>query len=198
MGIVIFKSCFLNKLFLLTRYAFAYAVMIFCIPAEAFAQNHSASSLTESNIKSFIEQSTRMTSRSLDTSVDTVVAFFETHLHSDARFKSTLTFHIPENPSQEKSMTLDKNEFIENVRSGAQSLSDYKTDVRVSSVKISSDGRKATVQTKGTESGKMSVEGHEVPVEGQSSCDQIIMLSDDDIIQMYNANCNTDITFKNF
>ncbi|HRQ61993.1 MAG TPA: hypothetical protein PLO23_10880, partial [Alphaproteobacteria bacterium] len=68
--------------------------------------------------------------------------------------------------------------------------------IAVREVKIASSGKSATVKTDSTEEGVMDVEGQQVPILGQSTCDQIIMLSDKAVIQMFNANCTTIIRFK--
>ncbi len=178
-------------------FALAFGLAVTSMPHAAAAQ-HSTDQLTEENIAAFIEESTRMTSRGLDAAPEDIAAFFETHLHPQARFKSNITFHIPEQPSQEKAVTLTRAEFIDSLESGSQSLGEYETSIDVESVQISSDGRKATAKTRGSETGIMTIEGQPVPVEGESECTQIIMLSDEDIIQMYNANCKTSINFRNY
>jgi len=71
--------------------------------------------------------------------------------------------------------------------------------VEVTSIDISKDQRKATVLTHGTEQGMMEVQpGQSVPIIGTSNCTQILMLSKNDILQMFNAKCETSIEFTGF
>lgn len=175
------------------------ALGVFTIPSFSHAQ--SVKSLTEDNIKSFVNKTADLTSgKKLEMSSDEIGDYFEEHLHEHARFKSVLKYDIPGFPPQEASMSLDKEEFIDNVKSGAQALSDYKNKIRIKDIKISSDKRKATVQTTGSESGIMPVSSdgktkQHIPVEGASTCQQILML-EKGTIQMYSANCETKIKFS--
>lgn len=95
-------------------------------------------------------------------------------------------------------MALDKEDFIESIQAGGQALSNYENNVQILEIKISSDKRKATVQTQGHETGTMNADGQELPVQGNSNCHQIVMLSEKGIIQMYNANCETTISFQDY
>ena len=114
-------------------------------------------------------------------------------------FKSAIKYNVPGFPSQENSMSLDKDQFIDSVLSGQQALQDYESSIDIQSIKISRDKTKATVQTRSTENGVMPIPSESgsaemIPVRGDSSCDQILML-EKKIIQMYSANCTTEITF---
>lgn len=159
--------------------------------------------LTEESITEFIEKTTEMTSgQGLDYDPEEIKSFLEEHLHKKARFKSTMKYNIPGYPSQSASMTLDKMQFIESVGKGADSVSDYETNVEIKNIRISKDTTKATVQTESMERGMipMSSDGvttEFVPIIGSSSCNQIIMY-EERTIQMYSANCKTIINFEDF
>lgn len=181
-------------------YLFLLAFFIFS-PFQGYAQDSQL--LTEERIKEFIHKSSDITNgMQKDMSKEEIAAFLNTHLHENARFKSNMKYVIPGYPSKENKMTVNKEEFIENVQSGAQTLEDYSHEISVKTINISSDKRKATVLTSGKEAGTMVIntDGKEqkVPVIGQSSCNQIIMLSDANVIQMFNANCSTEIQFQDF
>ena len=155
--------------------------------------------LTKNNIENFVQTLTEMTSgNNLESSSSQIIQFLESHLHPKARFKSALVFNVPGHPAQENSMALDKEDFINSLADGAKAVQSYESSVEVKNIRISKDKKKATLKTESREQGMMNVEGEQIPVEGNSSCDQIIMLSDDGIIQMYNANCKTVIEFQEF
>lgn len=166
------------------------------VSSSAFSQE-TVPSLTEDSIKAFIARTSDVTNhKAADLAGDGVKTYLETHLHPSARFKSKMTYEIPGYPAKETELALDKNEFIDSVGAGAQSVSEYSNTIAVKEVKIASSGKSATVKTESSEEGVMNVEGQNVPILGQSNCDQIIMLSDQGVIQMFNANCKTQIRFK--
>lgn len=160
--------------------------------------------LSEAEIRDFIQETNDVTNGGTsERPVEDIVAFLNTHLHKDARFKSKMVYNIPGYPPKETELALNKQEFIDNVQSGAKTVQDYEHSITVKSVQISSDKRKATVLTNGREEGTMPVQdgnggSQDVPITGYSTCHQIIMLSDQNVIQMFNANCNTEITFEDF
>ncbi|MBP7721421.1 MAG: hypothetical protein KA155_02690 [Alphaproteobacteria bacterium] len=167
------------------------------------AQAQAVTELTDDNIRSFIEQTTAITSgRESEMDDEQINNYLDEHLHHDARFKSTMRYAIPGFDTQVKIMTVDKDDFIESIHQSANTMDGYESQIEVSEIKISKDGRKATLKTRTLESGKMpvsdNIELEEVPVEGMSTCTQTLMLSKEDIIQMYNATCVTDIQFKTF
>jgi hypothetical protein len=178
------------------------AFFCFCLLPAGYAHaEQKIARLSEDNIRAFIEETTAMTSgKNLEKSPEEISAFLNKHLTKDAHFKSSMKYVIPGYPPQENSMSMEKEDFIASVQKGAESLADYESSVEIGTIKISRDGKKATIQTKSTESGimPMAIEGatQHVPVKGSSSCNQIIVLNDG-VIQMYNANCATIINFVN-
>lgn len=154
-------------------------------------------SLTEDNIKAFINRTTEMTNRkSADLGGAEAKSFFEKHLHPNARFKSKMVYEIPGFPAKQAELALDKGEFIESLAGGSQAIDNYSNKINIKSVKIASSGKSATVDSESMEEGVMHVEGQAVPMLGVSTCNQILMLSDQGVIQMFNANCTTQIRFK--
>ncbi len=160
--------------------------------------------LSEDNITEFIEKTAALTSgQTLEMSLSDIIAYFEDHLDEDSRFKSTMQFNVPGYPAQKTALSLDKEEFIENVQKGAQSVESYENNVTIKKIRISKDKTKATVETVGVEQGMMEIadesgQSQIVPIEGTSTCSQIIKLSDEGVIQMYNAKCDTNVSFKEF
>lgn len=155
------------------------------------------SNLTEDNVKAFIARTSDVTNNKAE-GLDGpgIQTYLQTHLHESARFKSKMTYEIPGYPAKETELALDKDEFMDTVAAGAEAVAKYSNEITVKEVKIASSGKSATVKTESTEEGLMAVEAEQVPILGQSTCDQIIMLSDEGIIQMFNANCTTVIRFK--
>jgi hypothetical protein len=182
--------------------ALALALIIIMLPVTAKAAEHKAKRLTDANIRAFVTELTQMTSGSnLNTSTANISKFLDVHLHPRARFVSSLEYVIPGHPTQNKSMSLDKSQFIESVQAGSQALDNYENKVEIKSIKISNDRRNATIETRGRENGVMNVSAdglsnERVPVDGYSDCTQIIMLDKKDILQIYNATCKTVINFK--
>ena len=155
-------------------------------------------------IKAFIQKTSDITSgQDLQMSQSQIQAFLKRHLHKDSRFKSSIQYDIPGFPAQANSIALNKEQFMKNIAEGSQTLEEYYNEVEILDIQISSDKRKATVKTIGTETGVMiiSPDGaseQRIPIEGHSTCNQIITISKRHVVQMYNANCETKISFKEY
>lgn len=183
-----------GKAVLVRAYA-CFALAFFLFTPTAYSQTVTA--LTEDNVKAFISRTSDVTNNKAEgLDGNGIKTYLQTHLHENARFKSKMTYEIPGFPSKEAELALDKEEFMDTVAAGAQTVDKYSNQIAVREVKIASSGKSATVKTDSTEEGLMAVEGEHVPILGQSTCDQIIMLSDKGVIQMFNANCTTIIRFK--
>lgn len=174
------------------------AVLAFTVgPAGAASK---IAKLTEENVTAFINKTTEITAGGVtDMSPEEIAAYLEGHIEKKARFKSTMKYNIPGYPPQETSMSLEKKDFIESVKKGAEEISDYDSEIQIESIKISSKGDKATVGTTSIEHGMMpmSLDGvstQMIPVDGSSSCTQILTL-EKGVIQMFGANCVTVINF---
>lgn len=190
-----------------TRFYSAFFLFFFSASA-LFAQGSAClagddvSTLTKQNVKAFIEETTDITTGNGELSAEKINTYLDKHLDKKARFKSVMKYHIPGMPSQEVSFSLGKDEFMQSVRKGAESTQDYETVVEIRDIKIASNGKKAFVKTKNTEYATMAVPtdtgGSEaVPMEGVSECMQILSLNKG-IIQMYSANCVTNIQFMEY
>ena len=159
--------------------------------------------LTQNNVKAFIENTTDITTtNSRQLSAKKIQRYLDKHLDKDARFKSLMKYNIPGMPPQEASLSLDKEQFMEYVIKGAETVQDYDTLVEIKDIKIASEGKKAFVKTQNTEYATMPVptemgSAQDVPMEGVSECTQILLLKKG-AIKMYNANCVTDIHFLEY
>ncbi len=178
----------------------SFLLLVLCLPGTSHAERK-VTKLTEDAIKDFIIQTADITSgKDGSMSQEKIKTYLNHHLDKGARFKSTMIYAIPGQPAQKNSMSLNKKEFIDSVNEGQKAVDEYETQVEVESVKISKDGKKATVQTASREQALMPItleDGavEEVPIEGNSNCNQIITLSKKGVIQMFSAQCTTTITF---
>lgn len=159
--------------------------------------------LSEENITEFIEKTTTMTTAGqTEFSASEVEKHLEKHLDKNARFKSTIRYHIPGGQTQEAALGLDKEEFIKTIQKGDEEMQNYSSEVSIKEINISSNGKTATVITEAYEQGTMPFNptadvSEEVPLEGQSKCSQVILLNKG-VIQMYTAICETDIHFQQY
>lgn len=180
--------------------AFCAAMLFLAFSSHSYSAH---AQLTDDSVRDFIEETTQITSgQDLDASADDIRNYLKRHLAPKSRFKSTVTFSVPGFPTQRKALSLKKKDFIDSVIHGQKSLTHYETAITVETIRISKDGRKASVTTSGIESGFMPVPGEDgdedIPVDGTSECSQIITLNDSNVIQMYHANCKTNIVFSGF
>lgn len=168
------------------------------MPTPAHAQN--ITKLTDENVREFIETTAAiMNGQHSDMTDEEIDAYLELHIESGARFKSTMRYTIPGYEVQEKIMSVNKDEFMRGINEASNSVDGYENQIQIDDISITDDGKKAIVKTRSHESGKMpvtdNIEQAEVPIEGVSSCSQIITLNKKNVIQMYGATCVTDIEF---
>ena len=172
--------------------------MFLIMPPPACGQ--AIESLTEENIRAFVEKTSLITTgKETEMSDDETNAYLAAHIHPQAKFKSTMRITVPGFETQETKMALNKESFIANVYKTSTSVSDVESQLEVSNIRIMSKGRRATLQTRSLESGTIPVwdqiEVQDVPMAGMSTCMQTIILTDN-VIQMYSAECETDLEFQ--
>ena len=174
------------------------------VAAPSYAKGDKVKKLNKDNVKAFITSTSQMTKGGDEfTSAEAIRTYLEKHLAKDARFISTMTYHIPDMQPQSTSVNFDKTKFMQTVNEGAESIDSYENTVSITDIKIAWGGKKAFVKTESTETGFMAVPGdnegdlEDVPIEGKSNCAQVITLQKG-VIQMSNAVCKTDITFSGF
>ena len=161
------------------------------------------SALTQENVKAFIENTTDITTgNSQDLSPEKITAYLDKHIEKKARFKSVMKYHMPNLPVQQATLSLKKNDFMQSVSEGASTVEGYENLIEIQDIKIASNGKKAFVKTTSTEYATMAVPTEtggteDVPMEGVSECTQIISLNRG-VIQMFSAQCVTDINFLEY
>ncbi|MGB4058545.1 MAG: hypothetical protein WBK77_10745 [Alphaproteobacteria bacterium] len=174
-----------------------------CMGAFSPADAEQISEMTEENIRDFIEKTMSIAKGgNSDIPESEIDSFLEAHIHPDARFKSKINYAVPGFDAQQTSMSIGKGDFIANVHKAESTVSNYESQIEISDIKISTDRTKATLKTRTMESGIMpvsdNIEQENVPMEGMSTCTQMLMLSNTGDIQMFHADCTTDVQFKTF
>ena len=174
--------------------------------AASFAANSHAQStvkkLTQQNVRSFIEHTSKiMKPTGGGTEILKAQNYLKKHLNDSVRFTSTITYHIPGMPSQDIAMKFDKKDFIKTLSQGAEAIEGYNQRVEILDIKISWGSKQAVIKSKNYETGFMAIpDGRNnnelVPIEGVSTCAQIVELNKKGVIQLHNAVCKTDIHFK--
>lgn len=164
------------------------------------ARAQAIENLSEENIRAFIEKTSLITAgKETEMSADEIDTYLSAHIHPQAKFKSTMRFSIPGFEPQETKLALNKDGFIKNVHKTSTSVSDIESQLEVSNIRIMGNGRRATLQTRSLESGTIPVsdqiEVQDVPMAGISTCAQTLILTED-VIQMYSADCKTDLEFQ--
>jgi len=169
--------------------------------ADAQIKNNKLKKLTMDNVSAFIEDTSVLTSnQNIDRDDAKIEAYLDKHIDKKARFRTSIRYMMPNLPAQEKVLTLKKEDYIGQVKQGADSVDHYHSEIEIGDIKISKNKKTASVNTVMTESGIMQVPGEngdtqEIPIDGRSECFQVLKLAKKGHIQMYSANCNTIMQF---
>ncbi|MCB9991931.1 MAG: hypothetical protein H6867_11295 [Rhodospirillales bacterium] len=163
--------------------------------------------LNESNISDFLaEVSAISTGQRPDMLDDDVVNYFTNHMAPKSKLKSQMRYEIPNFPTQENKMELDREQYISTIVKGRHMMEDYTSTVEIRDLKISGGGKQATFTSIITERGKMPFPKDPkkpdvvdiIPIEGESICEQKLAVSFNNFIQMAGADCQTVIRFDPF
>lgn len=164
-------------------------------------------SLDENNIRAFLrdvgEVSTGQRPEMMD---DDVANYFDNHMANNGKFESKMRYEIPNFPTQETEMKLNKEQYINAVLKGRYMMENYRSTIDLQDLKINGNGQSATFTSVITEKGKMPFptdpkkpnEVEIIPIEGKSTCDQRLIVSYNNFIQMARADCSTVISFDPF
>ena len=162
---------------------------LFLIPVNAHAAD-----MTEDSIRAFLEETTRLTHANNGMSDDDIVAFLNTHIADNGRFKSKLLYSINGQTAEPRDVMLDKEGFINNVMQGRNTMQNYTSSVLLKKADI--HGNSAAILTTTEESGLAPMEGNVmVPFTGISNCQQSLREKGGKIV-LAAASCETVITFK--
>ncbi len=134
---------------------------------------------------------------------DELMDYFNSHLANKSLYKSMTRFEIPGFPAKDIEMKLGKEEYIDKIINGRETLEEFNASLEVKALEITHGGKLATIKTISTETGRMpwadqSGQTKYIPVEGHSECDQKLIVSLTGTIQMAGADCLTTISFAPF
>jgi len=159
--------------------------------------------LTQANVEQFVNDVAQV-SGGLREDMDqfSITKYFMKHIAEEGMFISTIEYAMPDMPSSERTLEMDKMNFISHVLQGMGTMNKHETAVQIEYIKIVDNGKRATVMTTNYERGVMPVEDgfgdtQMMPITGTSYCEQELVLSTGNVIQMAGANCDTDINFTN-
>jgi hypothetical protein len=162
------------------------------------------SELNHTNVALFIEEVAAITGGKRDDMDDfTVTEFFLDHVHDSGHFISTIDYSTAADMmNQTKTLEMGKMDFISHILQGLKAMKKHETAVRIEHIKILNAGTEATVTTTNFERGLMPVDDgfggmQMMPVTGTSYCEQDLVLSQAQTIQMRGASCDTSISFEN-
>lgn len=183
----------------------AFNVFLALILSVTFLSNASPekiNTLTEASVEDFIHEVSKISNgERADMDPYSITAFFMNHISEDGQFISKMRYSIPDMPTDERTLEMDKMNFISHTLQSMNTMNRHETLVKVEYIKIEDEGRTATVMTTNYERGMLPVddgfgEASLMPVQGTSYCEQKLVLNNKRVMQMAGANCTTDIVFS--
>jgi len=163
--------------------------------------NGKVNALTETNVTHFITEVAEVAGgKRQDMDQLSIMKYFMDHIADKGMFTSKIEFSLPDMSSNERTLEMDKNNFISHTIEGMKTMTQRETEVKIDYIKIAENGKSAKVNTTNYERGVMPVademgEAQMMPVTGTSYCEQELVLSEKNIIQMAGASCSTNINF---
>jgi hypothetical protein len=168
--------------------------------------------LDRENVTAFINDVQRVVKTGSATmSAQDMADYFNNHIAEKAVFASTMKYEMPGYPAQESALQIGKVEYINGVLGGTGLMKSYEHAVEIKDVEIGNGGRSAKVKTVISEKGEMpwprdgkpAAEGAApdlvpMPVSGTSTCEQTIIISLNNFVQMQRADCYTVLSFDPF
>lgn len=163
--------------------------------------------LTEQNIREFIREVGEISTGQRPDMMDEDVAnYFMNHMSERGRFKSKMRYEIPNFPAQENEISLGREDYISTVVAGRYMMDDYSTDVQIQDLKIAGNGKQASFTSIVSEKGRMPFptdpkkpkDLEMIPITGKTICEQKLIVSYNNFIQMAQAECETSMHFDPF
>lgn len=201
-----------RRLYSITFTAFLMIVLLVMASGSARAQFKDKPAdfitvLTEQNIKDFLRESGEITTGQRPEMMDEDIAnYFTNHMSERARLRSRMSYEIPNFPTQESDMELGRNEYINTVINGRYMMENYTANIEIRDLNITGNGKQANFTSIVTEKGNMPFPSDPekpndlemIPIEGISECEQKLVVSYNNFIQMLTADCKTSISFDPF
>jgi hypothetical protein len=168
------------------------------------AQSTYIQELNNENVTQFIETVAYVASgKKADMDSYAITTYLMDHIAADSNFNSTITYNISDNfeDNQEEVMDMSKLEFISHVLSNLKSMERHETQTNVEFVEVAEDKRTASAVITTYERGMMPTvsefgEDTLVPVRGTSFCEQKFALTQENVLQITEASCATDLDFS--
>ena len=165
--------------------------------------------LTKENIAAFLQEVKEIgTGQRSEMMPEDIKTYFTNHISEKAQFKSKLHYDVPGFPAEPIDAGLNKGEYINGILSGRGLILDYQAQIDIKDMKLSDGGRRVALRTLTKERGRLPLPGSEnetdaekkdpIPIEGESDCQQTLIVSFANYIQMVKADCVTDIRFLPF
>ncbi len=162
--------------------------------------------LDEQNIRDFLREVSEIsTGQRPDLLDDDLIDYFANHIAEKGEFKSSIRYQIPGFPTQDSEMVLAREEYINSVINGRFLMEDYKAEIDIQDLKIAGNGKSATFKSVTKEKGRMPMAKDEekkqiemIPIQGESTCEQRLIVSFNNFIQMAKAECTTLVSFDPF
>ena len=183
----------------------AFNIMVAIILSTTFltgASPETVNALTQENVEGFVSKVADITSgKNEDIDQFTITEYLMTHINDDGVFVSKINYGMADMMDNEHDLEMDKMTYISHTISGLKSMQKHETAVRIEHIEIADNARSATVTTTNYERGIMPYDDgfgdpRMIPVVGTSYCEQRLVLSTGNIIQMAGADCNTNIDFN--
>ena len=169
------------------------------------AESERTHRLSEDNVRQFLETMRAIgTGQEQDMTPDEMEQYLERHIAEKAYYESAMTFEIPGMQRQETKASLTKQQYIETLFNDLPVMQAYDTEIEIKDINFSRSNRVAEIITVIKEHGNIPWGEHDdgsqrrVPVKGTSKCEQKIVISLDNYIQMAKAVCNTLIKLDPF
>lgn len=163
---------------------------------------NAAHALTESNITAFVnEVATVSAGLNPDMDQHTMVEYMMDRMTEDGQYKTTLNYKIGGSGEQQRELEMNRLELISHALQGQKTMKKHETKTEINKISINPDGRSAAIVITNYERGTMPTDDGfgdtaMVPVLGMSYCEQKIVLSGKNQLQIDGAQCTTTMQFE--
>ncbi len=155
--------------------------------------------LSENNIRAFLENVEQIVNGNKPGMTPAKMNdYFQDHMAENGTFATILHYDVSGTPAKDINVSLTKQQYIDGVMKGNSPIKDYNSTIDILNLNIAADGKSATLKTVTREQGKLmpgqqagQAEQVVLPVTGESTCDETVILSASNLIQLQSANCTT-------
>lgn len=174
-----------------------FSMIALCTCALSLPAKADENRLTQERIRTFYQQSKDVQLKEKED----VLSFIRTHTHEDATFEINMIIHTKGMQTQKQHEILDKKKLLDDTEKSLEIGRVKKIEENVISIDIEKDGRKAKVKDSIYTLSKLRIPSPggsitTVHVEQTALCDDEVVLTDDNIIQISKSVCNVETTAK--